>query len=67
MATIRDNFGSGGANLTHKGQGQPSLAQALRDIADDLAMLKTAIDQIITDWGNPSTTATTSTLKTQKG
>ncbi len=67
MATIPENFGSGGANLTPKGQGSPTLAQALRDIADDLAMLKAAVDQLIADWGNASTTASTSALKTQKG
>jgi len=41
MAKITTRFGSGGANLTPGGAaGQPSLADALRDIADDLAALK---------------------------
>lgn len=41
MAKITTRFGSGGANLTPGGAaGQPALADALRDIADDLAALK---------------------------
>jgi hypothetical protein len=41
MAEISPRFGSGGANLTPGGaSGSPSLADALRDIADDLAALK---------------------------
>jgi hypothetical protein len=41
MAKIAKRFGSGGANLTPGGaSGQPSLADALRDVADDLAALK---------------------------
>jgi hypothetical protein len=43
MAKISKRFGSGGANLTPGGaSGQPSLADALRDVADDLAALKPA-------------------------
>lgn len=43
MAKITKSFGSGGANLTPGGAaGQPSLADALRDVADDLAVLKPA-------------------------
>jgi hypothetical protein len=43
MAKITRRFGSGGANLTPAGSaGQPSLADALRDVADDLAALKPA-------------------------
>jgi hypothetical protein len=39
MAAIPKRFGSGGANLTPAGSaGSPSLADALRDIADDLAL-----------------------------
>jgi hypothetical protein len=38
MAAISKRFGSGGANLTPASK--PSLADALRDIADDLAALK---------------------------
>lgn len=68
MATIKTTFGEGGANVAPKGaQGTPDLATVLRDIADDLAMLKAAVDQIIADWGAASTTATTSALKTVKG
>lgn len=38
MSEIKTNFGSGGANLTPAGSsGEPSLAEALRDVADDLA------------------------------
>lgn len=41
MAKISTRFGSGGANLTPGGaSGQPSLADALRDVADDLAALR---------------------------
>jgi hypothetical protein len=43
MAAISKRFGSGGANLTPGGSaGTPALADALRDIADDLAALKPA-------------------------
>lgn len=43
MATITKQFGSGGANLTPNGaSATPSLATALRDVADDLAAIKTA-------------------------
>jgi len=43
MAEITRHFGSGGANLTPGGAaGQPSLADVLRDVADDLAALKPA-------------------------
>lgn len=38
MAAISKRFGSGGANLTPASK--PSLVDALRDIADDLAALK---------------------------
>lgn len=38
MSAIKQNFGSGGANLVpNAGQGEPTLAEALRDAADDLA------------------------------
>jgi hypothetical protein len=41
MAAIPKRFGSGGANLAPGGSaGKPILAEALRDIADDLAALK---------------------------
>lgn len=43
MATIKENFGSGGANLTpNKSAGEPTLAQTLRDVADDLSDLQVA-------------------------
>ena len=43
MSKITKRFGSGGANLTPGGAaGQPALADAFRDIADDLAALKPA-------------------------
>lgn len=43
MAKISRRFGSGGANLTPGGaSGQPALADALRDVADDLAALRPA-------------------------
>ena len=41
MAAISKRFGSGGANLPPGGSaGKPTLADALRDVADDLAALK---------------------------
>ena len=42
MAVIKVTFGEGGANLSPRGQGQPSLQEVLRDIADDLAGMKAA-------------------------
>ena len=37
MAIIKESFGSGGANLTPgDSAGSPSLATALRDVADDV-------------------------------
>ncbi len=42
MAAITTKFGSGGANLTPKNSaGTPTLAGALRDVADDLTELRT--------------------------
>lgn len=41
MAAISKRFGSGGANLAPGGSaGAPTLADVLRDIADDLAALR---------------------------
>lgn len=41
MPAISPRFGSGGANLVPGGSsGSPSLAEALRGVADDLAALK---------------------------
>lgn len=43
MAAISTRFGSGGANVAPgKSAGSPTLASALRDVADDLAALKGA-------------------------
>jgi hypothetical protein len=43
MAVIKANFGEGGANLAPRGAaGKPTLAEALRDAADDFAGLKVA-------------------------
>lgn len=43
MAIIKADFGEGGANLVPQGTGgSPTLATALRDIADDLALTKVA-------------------------
>lgn len=44
MAAIEKHFGSGGANLSPGGaSGTPTLAEALRDVADDLAALKPTV------------------------
>ncbi len=41
MATITKRFGSGGANVVPGGAGgEPTLAEALRDVADDLGVLQ---------------------------
>lgn len=40
MATITEKFGAGGVGL-QPGHGDPSLATALRDVADDLTELRT--------------------------
>lgn len=46
MAAISTRFGSGGANLAPGGSaGSPSLAEALRDIADDLAAMVAAVGE----------------------
>ena len=72
MATILPNFGSGGANLNPAGQNAPSLATALRDIADDLDTIKTWANTLAAklnlDAGVTDTNyATIGTLKTLKG
>ena len=47
MASITINFGVGGSNLIPGGAGgNPSLATVLRDIADDLAALRTSVTGI---------------------
>ena len=49
MAVITKQFGSGGANMVpNVGQGKPGLADALRDIADDLAALRVAHNAVVT-------------------
>jgi hypothetical protein len=49
MAAIKTDFGTGGSNLTPGGSsGSPSLAEALRDVADDLAALKPAAPTAVT-------------------
>lgn len=41
MSAIKTNFGAGGRNIAPHGQGTPTLASALRDVADDLAGMQT--------------------------
>lgn len=49
MSTILTNFGTGGANLCPDGgAGSPSLALTLRDIADDLASIRTKVNATLT-------------------
>ena len=44
MATIKENFGSGGSGLTpNKSAGTPSLATILREIADDFTAIHASI------------------------
>lgn len=43
MATIKADFGWGHANLAPQDQGSPTLADALRDVATDLGVLRTSI------------------------
>lgn len=40
MATIKTDFNAGGKNA-EPGHGEPSIATAVRDVADDLAELRT--------------------------
>ncbi|MGD9676428.1 MAG: hypothetical protein AB7V19_07070 [Candidatus Bipolaricaulia bacterium] len=48
MSTIKTDFGQGGANLTPNGsQGEPDLATALRDVADDLEELQTKYNALL--------------------
>jgi len=42
MSAIKETFGEGGANVVPSSGGEPSLASALRDIADDLSKQQTA-------------------------
>lgn len=76
MANIKTSFGSGGANLAPGGtNGTPSLATALRDVADDLAAVRSGLvatlakldaDDGVTDT-NYAATLTPAALKTVKG
>lgn len=76
MSTIKTNFGAGGANLAPGGvQGTPTLADALRDAADDFTELRTQFvallakldaDVGVTDT-NYAATLTPAALKTIKG
>jgi len=43
MTAIPTTFGAGGANLTPTGSGTPTLAQTLRDVATDLAGIRTGV------------------------
>lgn len=40
MANILKSYGSGGAGLTGSGKNQPKLAEVLRDVADDIELLR---------------------------
>ena len=76
MATITTSFGDAGRNLG-EGCGTPTLATALRDVADDLAAIRTSIttltakiDADSTDTGGDSDYAATcdpAALLTVKG
>jgi hypothetical protein len=74
MTAIKTNFGAGGANV-NPGHGNPDLATTLREIADDLAELRTQFiallakldgDGGITDTDYESS-LTPSALNTTKG
>lgn len=47
MATIKTKFGEGGANMAPAGTGEPTLAGALRDVADDLANLRSHFVELL--------------------
>lgn len=70
MAAIKTDFGTGGSNLTPSGSsGSPSLAEALRDIADDLAALKptapaATVGADIAAFSDPPLAAEMATLRT---
>jgi hypothetical protein len=48
MASIGVGFNSGGSASAPNGGGSPSLATALRDVADDLAAIKLAFNTLVT-------------------
>jgi hypothetical protein len=74
MAAITTTFGEGGRNLVPPTAGTPSLATALRDVADDLAEIRTQFIALLTkldsDAGVTDTdyasTLTPAALKTTK-
>ncbi|NUP12891.1 MAG: hypothetical protein HOW73_43180 [Polyangiaceae bacterium] len=76
MAVITTRFGEGGANMAPGGAaGLPDLATVLRDVADDLAALRTSIvgiagkldaDATVTDT-NYAALHTPAAMKTVKG
>lgn len=60
MATISERFGSGGANVAPGGSaGSPDLATAIRDIADDLAELRTQFILILAKLDDDATVTDT--------
>lgn len=77
MTTIKQNFGHGGAGLTPGPNKAVELAETLRDVADDLTALRTAITTLTAkidadsgDTGGDSDYAATcdpAALKTIKG
>lgn len=58
MAAIPTTFGEGGANLSPRGNGTPTLATALRDVATDLSALKGAAPAAYSAPGAPPAVAT---------
>lgn len=75
MTTVKTNFGEGGMNLAPEGaQGSPDLATTLRDVADDLAELRTKFIAVLAkldadagvtdiDYESGSTPASLKTIK----
>lgn len=76
MATIKTDFGAGGAGL-NPAAGSPDIAQALRDVADDLELLRATIAAVLAkldaDGGVTDTnyvalhTILSAAIKTKKG
>ena len=76
MATIRDSYGSGGSGLSASGsQISTRLAEALREVADDVNSLHTTMQTLLAKLDGDSgvgdtdylSTLTTSVPKTQRG
>lgn len=66
MAAIKTSFGSGGSGLTpNKSSGTVHLAGALRDIADDLASLRTKFINTLTKLDADSGVGDTNYVATQ--